>query len=213
MTVHHHRPNHHVAALSGIALANGGNGLNLSRMSANLEAHHHHHRGLEGLVERNGAAAAAAAAAALGLDRLTNGLDARNGNNSHIGLGINIHSSNGSSNINNNNGLDRGDASTTMPHRSRFMITDILAGASSPSSLQSHEPPSSPPSTPRDLSVRHQSRSSLNNSTVDEDSDASHHDTVSVSSNGKLTIFCFVYSLRLPNNRCCVRNRFHPPNT
>lgn len=202
MTVHHHRPNHHVAALSGIALANGGNGLNLSRMSANLEAHHHHHhhqphphhRGLEGLVERNGAAAAAAAAA-LGLDRLANGLDARNGANPHIGLGINIHSGNGAGGAS----LERADAATTMPHRSRFMITDILAGASSPSS---QEPPGSPPSTPRDLSVRHQSRSSLNNSTVDEDSDASHHDTVSVSSNGEFTFFFFFCFLSRGPNKC-----------
>lgn len=87
---------------------------------------------------------------------------------------------------NNNNSLERmGDASTTMPHRSRFMITDILAGASSPSSVQSQDPPGSPPSTPRDLSVRHQSRNSLNNSNLDEDSDTSHHDAVSVSSNGE----------------------------
>lgn len=145
MTVHHHRQNHHVAALSGIAVTNG---LNLSRMSS-LDAHR-----LDNMVDRNG----------VGMERLSNGLDSRN----------------------NNNSLDRslGDASTTMPHRSRFMITDILAGASSPSSIQSQEPPGSPPSTPRDLSVRHQSRSSLNNSNLDEDSDASHHDAVSVSSNG-----------------------------
>ena len=162
MTVHHHRPSHHVAALSGIAVASG---LDLSRVTAQLDAHH-------------------------------NGLDVRNGNDNPIGLGLNLHaasatvtgaannnnnSANGAANNNNNNGA--GDSSTTTPHRSsRFMITDILAGASSP---QSQEPPGSPPSTPRDLSVRHQSRSSLNNSTVDEDSDASHHDGASVSSNGE----------------------------
>lgn len=146
MTVHHHRQNHHVAALSGITVA--GNGLNLSRMSS-LDAHR-----LDNIVERNGA----------GIERLSNGLDARNNNINNIN--------------NNNNVLERGDASTMMPHRSRFMITDILAGASS-------EPPGSPPQTPRDLSVRHQSRSSLHNSHHDEDSDASHHDTVSVSSNGE----------------------------
>ncbi|XP_076278216.1 uncharacterized protein LOC143208048 [Lasioglossum baleicum] len=151
MTVHHHQ-NHHVAALSGVTVAN--NGLNLSRMSG-LEAHR-----LENIVERNG----------VSVERLSNGLDARN--NNHSG----------------NNGLERGDASTTMPQRSRFMITDILAGASSKmhqaAGLQTQEPPGSPPSTPRDLSVRHQSRTSLNNSNLDEDSDASHHDGASVTSNG-----------------------------
>lgn len=153
MTVHHQQ-NHHVAALSGVAVANNG-GLNLSRMSG-LEAHR-----LENMVEhgRNGVA----------VERLTNGLDPRNS-------------------LNNNNGLERGDASTTMPQRSRFMITDILGGASSKmhqSALPSQEPPASPPSTPRDLSVRHQSRTSLSNSNLDEDSDASHHDGASVTSNGK----------------------------
>ncbi|XP_031840944.1 uncharacterized protein LOC116430642 [Nomia melanderi] len=150
MTVHHQ--NHHVAALSGVTVAN--NGLNLSRMSG-LEAHK-----LENIVERNG----------VSVERLSNGLDAR-GNN---------HGS--------NNGLERGDASTTMPQRSRFMITDILGGASSKmhqaAGLQTQEPPGSPPPTPRDLSVRHQSRTSLNNSNLDEDSDASHHDGASVTSNG-----------------------------
>ncbi|XP_033321933.2 uncharacterized protein LOC117218035 [Megalopta genalis] len=151
MTVHHHQ-NHHVAALSGVTVAN--NGLNLSRMSG-LEAHR-----LENIVERNG----------VSVERLSNGLDGR-GNN---------HAS--------NNGLERGDASTTMPQRSRFMITDILGGASSKmhqaAGLQTQEPPGSPPSTPRDLSVRHQSRTSLNNSNLDEDSDASHHDGASITSNG-----------------------------
>ncbi|XP_014476608.1 PREDICTED: homeobox protein B-H2-like [Dinoponera quadriceps] len=148
MTVHHQQ-NHHVAALSGVAVAN--NGLNLSRMSG-LEAHR-----LENIVDRNG------------VERLSNGLDSRNNN------------------LNNNNGLERGDASTTMPQRSRFMITDILGGASSKmhqTGLPSQEPPGSPPSTPRDLSVRHQSRTSLSNSNLDEDSDASHHDGASVTSNG-----------------------------
>lgn len=154
MTVHHHQ-NHHVAARSGVTVAN--NGLNLSRMSG-LEAHR-----LESIVERNG----------VSVERLSNGLDARNNN----------HSS--------NNGLERGDASTTMPQRSRFMITDILGGASSKmhqAGLQTQESPGSPPSTPRDLSVRHQSRTSLNNSNLDEDSDASHHDGASVTSNGKRSI-------------------------
>lgn len=158
MTVHHQQ-NHHVAALSGVAVAN--NGLNLSRMSG-LEAHR-----LENIVDRNGVA----------VERLSNGLDSRNNN------------------LNNNNGLERGDASTTMPQRSRFMITDILGGASSKmhqSGLPSQEPPGSPPSTPRDLSVRHQSRTSLSNSNLDEDSDASHHDGASVTSNGKWHfITCF----------------------
>ncbi|XP_023287745.1 homeobox protein B-H1-like [Orussus abietinus] len=81
-----------------------------------------------------------------------------------------------------NNNLDRvADASTTVPQRSRFMITDILAGASSPAGLQTQEPPGSPPSAPRDLSVRNQARSSLGNGNLDEDS---HHDAVSVPSNG-----------------------------
>ncbi|XP_070154988.1 homeobox protein B-H2 [Polyergus mexicanus] len=155
MTVHHQQ-NHHVAALSGVAVAN--NGLNLSRMSG-LEAHR-----LENMVDRNGVA----------VERLSNGLDSRNNNLNN-------------NNNNNNNGLERGDASTTMPQRSRFMITDILGGASSKmhqSSLPSQEPPGSPPSTPRDLSVRHQSRTSLSTSNLDEDSDASHHDGASVTSNG-----------------------------
>ncbi|XP_015433668.1 PREDICTED: homeobox protein B-H2 [Dufourea novaeangliae] len=153
MTVHHHQ-NHHVAALSGVTVANNG-GLNLSRMSG-LEAHR-----LENIVERNG----------VSVERLSNGLDGRNNNHG------------------NNNGLERGDAATTMPQRSRFMITDILSGASSKmnhqaAGMQTQEPPGSPPSTPRDLSVRHQSRTSLNNSNLDEDSDASHHDGASVTSNG-----------------------------
>ncbi|XP_031775970.1 homeobox protein B-H2 [Apis florea] len=160
MTVHHHQ-NHHVAARSGVTVASGNNGLNLTRMSG-LEAHR-----LENMVERNG----------VSVERLSNGLDARNNNH--------------------NNGLERGDhhhhhhhaSSTTMPQRSRFMITDILGGASSKmhhqATLQNpQEPPASPPSTPRDLSVRHQSRTSLNNSNLDEDSDASHHDAASVTSNG-----------------------------
>lgn len=158
MTVHHQQ-NHHVAALSGVAVAN--NGLNLSRMSG-LEAHR-----LENMVDRNGVA----------IERLSNGLDSRNNN-----------LNNNNNNNNNNNGLERGDASTTMPQRSRFMITDILGGASSKmhqSGLPSQEPPGSPPSTPRDLSVRHQSRTSLSTSNLDEDSDASHHDGASVTSNGK----------------------------
>ncbi|CAK9821864.1 Homeobox protein B-H1 [Anthophora retusa] len=151
MTVHHHQ-NHHVAARSGVTVAN--NGPNLGRMSG-LEAHR-----LENIVERNG----------VSVERLSNGLEARNNNH------------------NGNNGLERGDASTTMPQRSRFMITDILGGASSKmhqaAGLQTQESPGSPPSTPRDLSVRHQSRTSLRNSNLDEDSDASHHDGASVTSNG-----------------------------
>lgn len=167
MTVHHHQ-NHHVAALSGVTVAN--NGLNLSRMSG-LEAHR-----LENIVDRNG----------VSVERLSNGLDARN-NNHTSNNGLDARNNNHS----NNNGLERGDASTTMPQRSRFMITDILGGASSKmhqAGLQTQEPPGSPPSTPRDLSVRHQSRSSLNNSNLDEDSDASHHDGASVTSNGKRSI-------------------------
>lgn len=157
MTVHHHH-NHHVAARSGVTVANGNGGLNLTRMSG-LEAHR-----LENIVERNG----------VSVERLSNGLVDARGNN-HGGP--------------NNNGLERGDASsTTMPQRSRFMITDILGGASSKmhhqAALQTQEPPASPPSTPRDLSVRHQSRTSLSNSNLDEDSDASHHDGASVTSNG-----------------------------
>ncbi|KAL6418537.1 hypothetical protein ACFW04_012026 [Cataglyphis niger] len=161
MTVHHQQ-NHHVAALSGVAVAN--NGLNLSRMSG-LEAHR-----LENMVDRNGVA----------IERLSNGLDSRNNN------------LNNNNNNNNNNGLERGDASTTMPQRSRFMITDILGGASSKvhqSGLPSQDPPGSPPSTPRDLSVRHQSRTSLSTSNLDEDSDASHHDGASVTSNGVKDIY------------------------
>lgn len=159
MTVHHQQ-NHHVAALSGVAVAN--NGLNLSRMSG-LEAHR-----LENMVDRNG----------IGIERLSNGLDSRNNNLNNNNNNLN--------NNDNNNGLERGDASTTMPQRSRFMITDILGGASSKmhqSGLPSQEPPGSPPSTPRDLSVRHQSRTSLSTSNLDEDSDASHHDGASVTSN------------------------------
>ncbi|XP_034950722.1 homeobox protein ceh-31-like [Chelonus insularis] len=147
MTVHHQ--SHHVTALSGITVqAGSGAGLNLSRM-AGLD---HTHRGLESL------------------DRLSNGLDARNNN-------VN-NSSNHSSNLERS-----GDASTTMPHRSRFMITDILADASSPSSLPSQEPPGSPPSAPRDLSIR-QSRTPSLKRKRDDDSDASHHDPSSVPSNG-----------------------------
>lgn len=168
MTVHHQQ-NHHVAALSGVAVAN--NGLNLSRMSG-LEAHR-----LENMVDRNG----------IGIERLSNGLDSRNNNLNNNNNNLN--------NNDNNNGLERGDASTTMPQRSRFMITDILGGASSKmhqSGLPSQEPPGSPPSTPRDLSVRHQSRTSLSTSNLDEDSDASHHDGASVTSNGKSQfITCF----------------------
>ncbi|XP_046828321.1 homeobox protein B-H1-like [Vespa crabro] len=158
MTVHHHQ-NHHVAALSGVAVA--GNGLNLSRMSG-LEPH-----SLDNIVDRNG----------VGMELLSNGLDARNKS----------HNNNNNNNNNHSNNLPRGNASTTMPQRSRFMITDILASASSkvhPSGLPAQEPPGSPPSTPRDLSVRHQSKSSLSNSNLDEDSDASHHDGASVTSNG-----------------------------
>ncbi|XP_003424841.1 homeobox protein B-H2 [Nasonia vitripennis] len=176
MTVHHHRTNHHVAALSGIVLAaaagNGPAGLNLSRM-ANLEAHPE----LQSYVDRSAAH-----------ERLSNG--GHLGISVHgnaAGLGLNSAGHNNNNNNNNNNsgsGAGSGEPATTTPQRSRFMITDILANESSPSSLQSQEPPGSPPSTPQNLSVRHQSRSSLNNSTVDEDSDASHHDTVSVSSNG-----------------------------
>ncbi|XP_024946945.1 homeobox protein B-H1 isoform X2 [Cephus cinctus] len=85
-----------------------------------------------------------------------------------------------------NNNMERvGDASTTMPQRSRFMITDILAEAvSSPPSVLSPDRPGSSPAVPKDLSVRHESRSSLNNSNLEEDSDASHQDEASVSSNG-----------------------------
>ncbi|XP_008547348.1 barH-like 1 homeobox protein [Microplitis demolitor] len=155
MTVHHQ--SHHVAALNGITVQAGGTagtGLNLSRM-AGLEAH----RGLESI------------------DRLSNGIDSR----ADI---INNNIINNSSHSNNHSAIDRsGDASTTMPHRSRFMITDILADASSPASLQSQEPPASPPSAPRDLSVRQVRNVNLKRKR-DEDSDASHHDATSVSSNG-----------------------------
>ncbi|XP_020297209.1 homeobox protein B-H1 isoform X2 [Pseudomyrmex gracilis] len=144
MTVHHQQ-NHHVAALSGIAVAN--NGLNLSRVSG-----HETHRP-ENIVDRNG-----------GMERYSNGLDSRNNN------------------LGSNNSLERNDASTTMPQRSRFMITDILGNASGLSSQE--QPPGSPPSAPRDLSVRHQSRTSLGNNNPDEDSDTSHHDGASVNSNG-----------------------------
>ncbi|KAK0094356.1 hypothetical protein PV326_011150 [Microctonus aethiopoides] len=105
------------------------------------------------------------------LDRLTNGHDTRNNNNN-------------SGNIDNiARNYSSGDASTTMPHRSRFMITDILADASSPSSLHSQEPPGSPSSAPRDLTVK-QSRTPNLKRKRDEDSDTSHHDGASVSSNG-----------------------------
>lgn len=80
-----------------------------------------------------------------------------------------------------------GHTSIPMPTRSRFRITDILAGASSPITFHgsSQRLPSSPPSVARDLSVRQQSKSSFHNSIVDEDSDGSHHDAVSESSIGK----------------------------
>ncbi|XP_011302390.1 homeobox protein B-H1 [Fopius arisanus] len=87
------------------------------------------------------------------------------------------------SNNNSNGNIDRSEVSTTMPHRSRFMITDILADASSPSSLQSQEPPGSPSSAPRDLSVK-PSKHQGHKRQRDDDSDASHHDGASVSSNG-----------------------------
>ncbi|KAL2726156.1 homeobox protein B-H1-like [Vespula maculifrons] len=173
MTVHHHQ-NHHVAALSGVTVA--GNGLNLSRMSG-LEAH-----SLDNIVDRNG----------VGMELLSNGLDARNKS----------HNNNNNNNNNHSNSLPRGNASTTMPQRSRFMITDILASASSkvhPSGLPAQEPPGSPPSTPRDLSVRHQSKSSLSNSNLDEDSDASHHDGASVTSNGFHEGAKDIYGAVLPN--------------
>lgn len=173
MTVHHQ--SHHVAALNGITVQAGGTagtGLNLSRM-AGLEAH----RGLESI------------------DRLSNGIDSR----ADI---INNNIINNSSHSNNHSAIDRsGDASTTMPHRSRFMITDILADASSPASLQSQEPPASPPSAPRDLSVRQVRNVNLKRKR-DEDSDASHHDATSVSSNGEKFLFLinllrnFFYSFR-----------------
>lgn len=160
MTVHHQH-NHHVPTLGGISVV--GNGINISGLSSvGLQDSRRHQQ--DNIQERNGLVERLVAGA--GIESRSNGIQERN------------H-------------LDRmGDASTTMPQRSRFMITDILAGASSPSSpaslLQSQVgPPGSPPSTPRDLSVRHQSRSSLNNSTLDEDSDESHHDAASVSSNGK----------------------------
>ncbi|XP_063972609.1 homeobox protein B-H1 [Diachasmimorpha longicaudata] len=97
------------------------------------------------------------------IDRLTN-----SNNNSSNGSGANI---------------DRSDVSTTMPHRSRFMITDILADASSPSSLQTQEPPGSPSSAPRDLSVK-PSRPMSHKRPREDDSDASHQDAASISSNG-----------------------------
>ncbi|XP_046592808.1 homeobox protein B-H1 [Neodiprion lecontei] len=166
MTVHHHH-NHHVPTLGGISVGAGSHGLNLTGISAGLDASRRLqqdglHQNRNGLVER---------LVGNGIER--SGLPAQDRN----GL------------ITERSHIDRmGDASTTMPQRSRFMITDILAGASSPSSpsslIQGQGPPGSPPSTPRDLSVRHQSRSSLNNSTLDEDSDESHHDAASVSSNG-----------------------------
>ena len=199
MTVHHHhhrtsQSHHQVAALSGIALANSG--INLTRMSG-LDHHAHSHRlDAHNMVIGNGSAS--------GLERLANGLISES-RSSNINNNNNNNNNNSSSNNNNNNNRhERGDSSMTMPPRSRFMITDILAGAASPSSLQNQEHPGSPPSTPRDLSVRHQSRSSLNNSTVDEDSDTSHHDTVSVSSNGEYyVLICTIFYFCIPSNFFC----------
>ncbi|XP_074112282.1 barH-like 1 homeobox protein [Cotesia typhae] len=155
MTVHHQ--SHHVAALNGITVQAGAGGLNLTRMPG-LEAHR------------------------LESDRLS--LDSRadviNNNNSHN----HSHSHNLSLSLNGNHGDRADNASTTMPHRSRFMITDILADASSPASLQCQEPPLSPPAAPRDLSVRPGKNTGGIKRKRDEDSDASHHDATSMSSNG-----------------------------
>ncbi|CAL7947800.1 unnamed protein product [Xylocopa violacea] len=154
MTVHHHQ-NHHVAAASGVAVANN-NSLNLSRTSS-----HETHK-LENIVD-------VLDRSRVNVDHLSNALDARNNN----------HGS--------NNGLGRAEDSTTMRQTSGFMITDILSDASSKkhqADLQTQEPPRSPLPMPRDLSVRHQSKTPLNTSNLDEDSDASHHDAASVTSNG-----------------------------
>ncbi|XP_043275461.1 homeobox protein B-H1-like [Venturia canescens] len=165
MTVHHQ--NHHTAALSGITVPEARNGLNLSRMSGpetthRLDNHHHHHQPPAAMSEneRNGW---------LVFERLSNSSSNNNNNNNSV------HSHSVEERV-----RGRADAATTMPPRSRFMITDILADASSP---VSQEPPGSPPSGPRDLSVRHQSRQVLKRKR-DDDSDASHHDGASVSSNG-----------------------------
>ena len=179
MTVHHQNPHHPPPSPHLHHQQNHSHHHHHHQQQQNHH-HHHHHRtnlqlaALSGINLSNNRMSGIDTHphhnhrlidTSLNIERLTNGLD--------HGRNLNRHdrSSNDSS-------------STTMPPRSRFMITDILAGAASPSSLQGHEPPGSPPSTPRDLSVRQQSRSSLNNSTIDEDSDTSHHDTVSVSSNG-----------------------------
>ncbi|XP_014223145.1 homeobox protein B-H2-like [Trichogramma pretiosum] len=186
MTVHHQQRQgqHEVAALS----AAGPNGLNLSRV--NVESHlahhmlhqqhphshhpHHPHHHMHMHHHLSNGAANQLQVLGLNLHGPSVVLSSPNNNNTNNGNSINNSSVAGES-----------SAQITMPHRSKFMITDILAGASSPPSSQ--DPPGSPPSTPRDLSVRHQSRLSLNNnsSNMDEDSDASHHDAVSVSSNGK----------------------------
>lgn len=160
MTVHHQ--SHHVAALNGITVQAGAGGLNLTRMPG-LEAHR------------------------LESDRLS--LDSRadviNNNNSHN----HSHSHNLSLSLSGNHGDRADNASTTMPHRSRFMITDILADASSPASLQCQEPPLSPPAAPRDLSVRPGKNTGGIKRKRDEDSDASHHDATSMSSNGEFLVY------------------------
>lgn len=169
MTVHHQ--NHHTAALSGITVPEARNGLNLSRMSGpethRLDNHHHQQPAAMSENERNGW---------LVFERLSNSLEGRNNAMNSSTNNNNVHSHSADERV-----RGRADAATTMPPRSRFMITDILADASSP---VSQEPPGSPPSGPRDLSVRHQSRQVLKRKR-DDDSDASHHDGASVSSNGK----------------------------
>lgn len=178
MTVHHQ--SHHVAALSGITVQTSSSGGGSGSAGG----------GGGGVVSGSGG---------LNLTRMSN-LEAHHRGIDNIERLTNTIESSHNINNNNNNNSERPlDISMTMPQRSRFMITDILADASSPSSLQSQEPPGSPPLAPRDLSLRHQSNRLINNlkRKRDDDSDTSHHDGASVSSNGKIFIlvhqlfFCF----------------------
>ncbi|XP_015126838.1 homeobox protein B-H1 [Diachasma alloeum] len=144
-----------------------------------MTVHHqsHHVAALSGITVQAGNAGGG-----LNLSRMT-GLEVRHRAAERIESIDRLTSSNNNSGNGSNGNIDRSDVSTTMPHRSRFMITDILADASSPASLLSQEPPGSPSSAPRDLSVK-PSRPQGHKRQRDEDSDASHQDGASVSSNG-----------------------------
>lgn len=146
-----------------------------------MTVHHHSHH----VAALSGIAVQASNAGGLNLSRLT-GLDSHPRTDERV---VNLDRLNSINRESNGHGIDRSE-SMTMPHRSRFMITDILADASSPSSLHSQEPPGSPSSAPRDLSVK--TRPMGHKRQRDDDSDTSHHDGASVSSNGNFLIIFFM---------------------